>query len=267
MTKPISNFVSYAKFLDYVEHTPPTWATNASCDSSPSRAEWFGTETFESALTIARNGWPEGREFLTTVERETVALPNNMTITRASSFDIVGAYPEIGLALSGDPEHMVTIEPIPAPSPILRIGIAGFRTSFVPARTIMQCGGILVSYINALELAGWRCELTTNLDVAENNDKSFHGEVILKQACDTPDQDRILFAIANPSMYRRLFFRVMETFPNIENIFSPGYGCVGCNPVKDFDIFIPPVLKHDTPDTMTDTISKAITNGVPTNDR
>ena len=262
MTAPISNFANYAKFLDYVEHTAPTWSCPASERIDHNGDPWSGTETFDNAMTLARNGWPEGREFLTTIKQDTIALPNDMTMVPARSLDVVGAYPEIGLALSGDPEHMVTIEPIPAPSPILRIGVSIARESGLTIDTIMGYGGIIVSYIDALELAGWRCELVICMDI-NGGAKPWHGEVMVKQAEDAPDKDRILFAIAHPSMSRRLFFKLMETIPSLENDYSSDYGSPITGPSDNFDILTPTVRSGN----MLATIHKAITNGVPTNDR
>lgn len=266
--KPLSHFSTFARFLQYVEHTDPTWSDPHSArDESGNDDPWSGTATFDGAMALAYNGWPEGRKFLTTIEHDTVALPNTVTITQKRSFDVVGGYPEIGLALSGDPEHMVTIEPTPVRSPILHIGVELFKEGQTPAHQIMQYGGIIVSYIDALEAAGWCCELTLSLNKKTMTPRApvpWHASVILKQAEETPDKDRILFALANPAMSRRLFFRVLETFPNLEKHYKSNYGRPGTPPVSPFNIFIPRIKDKEHKNDMLSRINRAITNGVPT---
>ena len=259
------DFGTFASFLDYAENVAPVWTKLES--NNEDMPEWSGTENFAEAITLARDGWPTGREYLATIEHNTIALPNDVAMIGAKSMDVFGAYPEIGCALSGEPECMVTIEPSPAPSPILRIGVARFNRSMTPARKIMEYGGIVVTYIDALEAAGWRCELTLSMDIKQSGSRgnSCHIGTVLKAAEDTMDRDRILFAIANPAMLRRLYFRVMETIPELEYNHSRNYGYQGKDPTKDFDIFSPAVNYDAILSDMFATIGDAITRGVPSN--
>lgn len=261
-------FGDFASFLDHVGTKAPTWSEPSSDrDETHELNPWSGTRTYSDAMALARDGWPAGREYLTKIEHDAIALPTGTTFERDNVFDVVGCYPEIGMALSGDPECMVTIEPSPAPSPIIRIGISIFRRADIPADLVMRYGGLVISHLDALEAAGWRCELTLVNAIITHGAPSFKTEIVLKRAEHAPDKDRILFAIANPSMSRRLIFRAMETVPEMENAYSGGYGSDGSRGgVAGFDAFIPSAKLRQTKDDMIQIIGNALTSGVSNND-
>ena len=239
MAKFVKEFSSFARFLDHAENVPPVWANCTSKEED--RPDWFGTSSFGEAVSVGRHGWPEGRKFLSNIQDDQ-AFKTKVMETRVETFDVAGGYTDIGRAIAGDPEHMINVEMFPAPSPILKIGIPGFIMARVPTKIIMVYGGAIASYVDALETAGWRCEITQSCDIkASEGGKKASIRVILKQAEEPLDTDRLLFAIAHPSMFRRLMFRAMETFPELEPRFSDFYGYRSNIPPTDFDIYIPPI--------------------------
>jgi hypothetical protein len=133
------------------------------------------------------------------------------------------------------------------PKPIVRIGFETVVSAGEQVDSIMRRGAAIGALIDALESHNIRCEVTA---VARDCKCYAMGdetagyvlfETIIKAAEAPLDLDRLAFAVAHPSMLRRITFAVLETLPaNIrKHIGVPGpYGSVIESDAPGYDVFV-----------------------------
>jgi hypothetical protein len=125
--------------------------------------------------------------------------------------------------------------------PIVKIYADVGATSSTEASAMIRKGSAIVALIDQIEQSGQRVELIacqrTNTRGYEYDEQRIF--ITVKRADEVLDLDRIAFALAHPSMLRRVCFRIMEfTYSG----YVSGYGRV-----EDFDdlpadaMYIPPM--------------------------
>ena len=198
---------------------PPQWTDRASRRNGDSK--WSGTNSFESAITLAKDGWPMGRAKMAQAVSSAVSASyyNN---TPAMHLDVAGAYPVAAIAAAGDAFCMVSPAPVSDRArPIVRLLISSANSQAVRAERIFNYGAALLSIIDGLEQADYRVELALAYAGEKNSHKNFF-EIVIKQAQEILDLDRMAFCLSNASMFRRIVFSLYEL--NLPSYYEGGYG-------------------------------------------
>jgi hypothetical protein len=176
---------------------------------------FYGAPSFDDAMRLARFGWAEGREkLLTALDAANASLDNRPA--PAMTYDVAGMIPNPFLAAAGDPFNMATPAYSDAMSrPVIRLAVRTNVRAGVSGQAVMNFGGALLSLIDALERGGQSVELTATMAASGGSKKQFRVDVVLKQAGENLDLDRLAFAIAHPDMQRRFVFQWRELNPAI----------------------------------------------------
>ncbi len=190
------------------------------------RENWTGVRTMPDALRLAREGWPEGASAL---RRALDALTITPTLRRAPAmaYDVGGERPDVPLFVAGDPAHMITSAPVEERATrIYSFLIHTGARVVTKTHEIMNRGAALLRWIDALEQAGHRVEITA---LKRQRDDAGRGQILtgefpLKKAGEHWEPDRLAFALAHPAAHRRLWFAHMEQTPEIEAGFSNAHG-------------------------------------------
>lgn len=219
----VYTFESLGEFLTAVDVPKPH---NVASDTAWSHyyTDWCGG-TREEAFDKARNGWAEGRANM--VEAMAKARPA-VSLPPAFTMDVAGAYPDPAAAAAGAPDCMVSFDPVEARhKPIVRIAVNVWASSAYEPHEFTNYGAAVLSYVDAIEGAGFRIELTMlchcKMDSGRNNGHTYSGRVILKRAEEPVDIDRLTYCLTHPSMLRRLWFTHMQVAPEAAG-FMPGCG-------------------------------------------
>ena len=243
MTKVIEYNVSWDECMADMQRPPNEgWDDPASLESDRAAKKFTGTRTFDEAVQIAISGWDEGRD----------AIGSGVEFAKAKQASFKRPDWEYGVAgqracvpsyCAGVPNHMVWMDDTSNRNamPIVKIYADVGATWFTSAEAMTRKGSAIVALIDQIEQSGQRVELIA----CKRNDTSGyeHKEqrifITVKRADEVVDLDRIAFALAHPSMNRRITFRIMEL--NYSKRVS-GYGGV-----KTFDdlpaeaMYIPPM--------------------------
>ncbi len=241
-------FESFQDFLDYLETTPPAWP-DASCSSLRKAKDWSGNVTYAQAVNLAEFGWPEGRELISDVtcdmKPENVEVQQQMT----TQIDVAGAYPIVALAVAGEPAHMVDIQQAETSHKIIRVVVSISNPARIDPEALIANGGAVVSYVAALEGAGWSCEIWTHFDTRTGGNL-FRTQVCIKRAGDLLDLDRVGFCLAHPAMLRKLMFRMLETCRKAHDEYRFSYGAPATEKPDDAQVYVPtiPDSSYSDPD-------------------
>jgi hypothetical protein len=190
-----------------------------------------GTPTFDAALLLAERGWPEGRAKLMTA---IAAAQSSPTFTPSIVMDVAGAYPIAALAAAGDPCSMVDLAPVEdRVRPVVRLLIQRAGSAAYDVDEFMNYGAAVMSYVEGLEGAGFRCEITVCFASDFHSDGDQCTTVVVKRAEEPIEMDRMAFVMVHPSMFRRLAFSVFEATEGLSQILSRNsYGYIR-NPRAD----------------------------------
>jgi hypothetical protein len=210
------------------DQTKQRWSLKASTTENEERTAFTGTRTFEDALSLVTNGWSEGRNKLVKGV-EALALKKELAQLPAFVYDVAGARPEVPLAVAGDPCCMWDANPLQdAAAPVLRFVISSSASCRWEIDALIRWGTSILSVVDSLEANG-RCsvELSVAKSTIDYDDKrrlEFITKV--KNAGQHIDFDVMAFAIAHPSMLRRIGFACSERIveDGMEDAMGDGYG-------------------------------------------
>lgn len=221
-------YTSLGEFLDAAKR--PSLVDNPSSHNTDDPS-WHGTKNFDEALDLAINGWSKGRDSLMSAMSEAQASPR---MTPSMLMDVAGAYPVAALAAAGDPCSMVDLAPIEdRVRPIVRLVVQCGGSSAYEPREFLNYGAAVLSYIEGLEAAGFRVEITVSY-AAEFSARSgpyapgnfVHYLAFLAKRAEEPlEIDRMAFILTHASMFRRIAFAVKESTPGVaEHLRYSAYG-------------------------------------------
>ena len=182
------------------------------------RNEWAGC-SWREAVKYARDGWPEGRRIIEErSEHFKEAFGTTMILQQRPAIvhDIAGSMPDVGRFLAGVPDNMMTWSRIESHAPAIRIVINQAASSGISSEQIMNRGAVVCALIDLLESSGKRCEIVAVAAVADDWSAYRHKleiAVMLKQADEPLQIDKVAFMLAHPAALRRIGFALMETLP------------------------------------------------------
>lgn len=202
-------FPSIAALADYLAEDRPLWTEGL---SRTEEREFYGVSLVE-ALTLARQGWPEG---LAEMQRLAIEVPHETheNPRRRWPVGVAGVRPLVPLYCSGAPAHLQTPVSVPFARPVTRIAFSGGYSWQTEHHEVMSLGLAILGLVDALEDAGQSVELSSySLAVNQGADPWTLArlEVVVKQAGQPLDLDALAFACAHPSYNRRLRFGWHET--------------------------------------------------------
>jgi len=215
---------------------------------------WTGTASFEDAVKLAREGWPEGRERIAKYSAQFAAMLGSRLRKPILSHSVAGFAPDVGAFLCGEPENMFNRETRDddAPGKILSLVVNGGASASISPETIMRRGAMIVALIDALENAGYSCNLTVAYVATEGHSGSgAHGAdlVQVKRAGEPVEIDRLAFIFAHPSMLRRIVFSAREQDAQWFNACHCDYGYSQDLPAEDQgDLYFPRSFTGDVSD-------------------
>ena len=249
----VVEFESLQEFYEYITNTPTNAAFakreafNNLSSHSYRRSEWYGTESFEEASNMMRDGWTIGAQNLT--QKLKLAETNKeVQNTYKHVLSICGYQAIVPLYLNGVPNNMINKKIVPVKKKVITINKALSCSCAVSSETMMEESVKAFQIIKKIEATGIRVNLNLLISTGHVCVK-----IKLKSASERLNLSKLAFPLVHPSMFRRLYFRFIEVYPTIPKSFSFGYGKV---PVaSDFkavcgkdEILLPTLLCGSTED-------------------
>lgn len=227
---------SWFDLLEFAETRTRGQFVCAEESKNTARGEWAGTWKFETALKLARNGWIEGADKIKPLS-ESLAVSLARMIQRDTwMYDVEGAEFDVARMLSGEPEYWskpeLTFYEETSKGSVVRILINGAVNCGIQTDTINQFGIATGALIQTLSVAGIEADVHLSLCVIGNGQVA-RIMVPLKRAGDTLDIHRLAFAVAHPSMLRRVGFAVYENHPRFDDVLRSYYGSPTSDPFKN----------------------------------
>jgi hypothetical protein len=245
----VTHYDSFAEFLAHVGSDVAGPATSR----STSNAGWSGTPTFEEAMRLAREGWPEGLEMIQRLTTRLEHITSDLVAKPIVQWDVAGDFADAGLYATGVPECMgffAEAEPTKGSGKIVKIRLNSSVSGGVGTGTIMRRGAVACALIDALESAGRSCEV----EIASSTHDGWKvaTTVPIKSAGEPLELDRMAYNLAHPSSFRRLMFSAWEHLPDeirhANGYFGGTYGMPTSYTGGQCDIDVPHMSLREYPD-------------------
>ncbi len=211
-----SNWLEFVKLSEMVHRYSEGMTYNElRCSSlEPGQRDWSGTSSLHEAIDLAYNGWPEGRARLESL-REKLSieqlLPTSQRIEEVR--DVFGDEPNVDLFLSGEPEHMITLEEkvLREGGKLIRLCVNRSAASSVSSERITRRGLALLMAIETLVTLGYSLEFSIYQSVKSDRDSYYDIMIPVLHAGDPISLDSFAFLLMHPAVLRRLIFAAEET--------------------------------------------------------
>lgn len=167
-----------------------------------------GTKSFDEALNLCRDGWPEGTERVANLrDRINAQNPIGHRIVR---YDVAGSVPNVARMLAGNPMHMRRQDNSRLRrKPIITLvnNIGGYAG--VAANTFVNKCAVVAALVDAIEGAGYSCH-AIGISQTQTHDSQFLSSnvVNIKSPSESVDIGRLAYALGHVAFFRRLGFSV-----------------------------------------------------------
>lgn len=195
---------------------------------------WTGSESFADAIELGENGWMEVRDKVEGLTAGLIGQVREMIVPAIDwQLSTAGGPVAMGRYMVGDPRCQ--LRPVMVEGrgqrPVTRILVSGTCSAAVKAKTIIRRGVAVVALIELLAFANRAVELYVENTVSPTTGRSTRTHTTVtrvKEASEPLDVNRVMFAMAHPSMQRRLVFASQEGEPDsVRKTFGFGGGDYG----------------------------------------
>lgn len=214
----VRQFDTFTDFVNAAEAPADKGYTGTRRSRDTTMGSWYGSRSWDAALRVARDGWPDGRA---AVERVAVKISgivqSSIPMERMVSA-VAGGTLDVGTYLSGDPECFYVPEQDDTArmrqgrGPIVRIVANLCASAGVSTTTITRRGAAVVALADALDKCGYRSEVIGTW-VTDNRRAAVVVTAVIKRPDQSVQVDQLAFALAHPSAFRRLAFSIFEQAP------------------------------------------------------
>ena len=219
----VREFSSLNDFETYITNTPLNdtfrWTKLASVSGSE---DFTGTQSYEQAVEMFKNGWQSKAEELT---KKLKVIQNQVIDAQVQKviFDVVGFQASVPRYLQGIPTNMVNKKLVPIKQKIVTINKDISYNCGITTEQIVEASIQTLQLVKRIEAQGIR----VNLNLIWGVKASGSNEIVkirLKSANERVNISKLAFPLVHPSMLRRLCFRYLEVAPTITHGYLYGYG-------------------------------------------
>lgn len=224
-TTYIREFDSLNSFYEYITTTPlnKTFCWKKGGLSSTQGSKHFtGTESFEEAVNLFKNGWDDMAKKLT----KKLKVQTNCSVTsqvQKTVYDIIGFQCSVPRYLQGIPTSMVNKRLTPVKQKVVTLNKDFSYNCSISTEDIIEASIQTMQVVKKIEAQGVRVNLNIIFGVAAGNTREV-AKIRIKSANERANISKLAFPLVHPSMFRRLCFRYIEVAPTITDSYSFGYG-------------------------------------------
>ena len=225
-TTNIREFSSLSSFYEYITETPINktfqWKTLQSVSNGK---KFTGTESYEEAVSLFKNGWDDMAKTLT----KKLNVQPSCSVTsyvQKTVYDIVGFQCSVPRYLQGIPTNMVNKRLTPVKQKVVTLNKDFTYNSKTSTEDIIEASIQTMQVVKMIEAQGIRVNLNIIFGVKGGwNAKTKEVcKIRVKSASERVNISKLAFPLVNPSMFRRLCFRYIEVAPTITDAYKYGYG-------------------------------------------
>lgn len=223
----IKEFSSLQDVVSFIKNTPDTNWLRGSSRTRGDR-KWAGTDTFEEALDLMKNGWTDKSKELEDKLNKKLNKEAAQVIRQKSVYDVVGGNCSVPRYLQGVPTSMIRQVRTPVKQKVVTVNYSiGFNAN-VTGQQITDWAVDCLSYVKHLEDTGVRVNLNV-IWVSYKYSDYVSYLIPVKKSSERMSIAKMAFCLCNPAMLRRIGFALLEkdeVLPKLKfgEEFKWGYG-------------------------------------------
>ena len=214
-----STFYSLTEFAEYAESFAGQYGSDV---YHYGMDYWyFGSDDtrddYRDAFKMAREGWDYHLETALALTDQVIeTLKDETRDDFRPRWDFTGSQVDIGAYLTGEPECMIDYPPteITKAGRVITLCVALSVSSSMSSDEMVRRGVMVTALAEMLSQRGLNTEIWVDISYDGNARYSHSQRVLIKGTNDVIDNSRILYAFANPSMFRVLSFAAALGLPD-----------------------------------------------------
>jgi len=220
----INKFESIDELLNYITTKPRKPGRNNS--SNEEDYGFYKTKNFNEAVELLRHG---DDELFKKISNEKSKIKIETLLGNARNRqqyfnDVSGFMPNVANYMTGNPKNMINVRKNGISQKVVNIFLNIRVPGGVSADEVIRIGSKYISIIDLLEKNGYRCNLYSGV-ANQNSAGTKHCVMMVRVKSDREPLNirKLSFALAHPSMQRRIKFKWMEV-NDYDYDFTNGYG-------------------------------------------
>lgn len=225
------HFASFEAFLDQVQKPGHPGNLRNATDRDQHRFD-RGTGTYDEAIRLARNGWPDGLARMKDITGHLAHCRGDQTDTLVMHYAESGDDADVSRFVEGDPESMLEYKPqaVPVTGRVIKMLVQVNGRAKITADQMFRRGAAALRIADLIERVGLRLEIwivSTKTLEGDINDTYSEFTVIVKRPEQPLELDRLAFMLANVAVHRRFIARLCEQCPPpmFKSHYGTYYGC------------------------------------------
>ena len=222
-------FVNFAEFVRVIDPRPVNdgWRGHDRSSRRSGEGSWSGADTWQEAVEIAQRGYADAVDKVKAAVKASTANVFERVEARPVRpvCSYVGGSPCVPRAIQGLPRDMRAMSRRDKKSPGVTLVYDVCAASGVSSGEIIDAGARMVALVRLFERAQVPVRLVVSDVTIYGSDGVCAPEIVIKDFHAPFNIQKIAYALAHPSMLRRLVFAWAETTPLIKN-YHCGYGRV-----------------------------------------
>jgi hypothetical protein len=169
---------------------------------------------FAGAARLAESGWPEGAQKAREYSDALFAKVSAKMTKNVFLFADEGMTWDLSRVVANEAECWVARHEVEgeAEGPrYIRLVVNVAASSGIDAAVLLARGAVTAALVELLEYAGHRCEIV--VAHAINSKRRFTTQTTVKRFSEPLDMASVAYAVAHPSLFRRLIFSIYESLP------------------------------------------------------
>jgi len=218
------HFTSIHQMLDVTGKRRNNSVFNDTYHSRTGDKSFTMTKSWEEALHLFQYGYTDILDQIKTGMKENAKF-QTPTMRRKMTTSVQGFIPHVPNAILGLPNSMIDIKSEVKKVKAISLVYSICENANINASEFVKSGISVLSTVHALELRGIRVNLKIMFYNAKHDIERALGTVDVKHFHEHLDLQKLCFPVAHPSMFRRIGFKWIETFPELKSKgWSWGYG-------------------------------------------
>ena len=213
-----STFGSLTEFADYAAKYAGTYENRVWGGIG---SDWFfgdddPRDDYQEAFKMAREGWNFYLErSLALTDKVIDSVKDDTVKDWVPTWDVQGSVVDMGMYVTGEPECMIDFPPteISKVGRVVTLCVSLSVSCSMDPNMMVRRGVVINALTELLAQRGLGTEVWADISYSGSEGYSHSQRILLKGTNDTVDHSRILYALANPSMFRVLSFAAAFGLP------------------------------------------------------
>lgn len=223
-TGELSNYLSRAIYTDTFKNSY-TFKNHGSQTKTKEYEKWSKTSSYEEAEKLLLYGCKDLQKRIEAAGVSKLRLRLNQFQNKRQIFSgVTGFAPNVPAYLTGTPNSMINVRMVKVRQRVVNFMFNTSVACTVPSDDIVNAVAKVVQAIMIVEASGVRVNVWAGCALMDDESPDCLWLCKIKDSGQRMDTLKMAYPIAHPSMFRRQWFKLLETTDGVPRGYTDGYG-------------------------------------------